>query len=312
MESVDVLCVGQACYDLVFGISRHPDPDEKCAATRFIGCGGGPAANAAVTVSRLGCRAAFAGYLGEDIYGCFHLNELTAEKVRTAGVYRGTSATPLSAILVKPNGARTVVNYRDPAVMPPENAAALLTYYRPKVILFDGHQPHLSSIFMDDAVRRRIPTVLDAGSVHAGTRALVNVVDYVVASEKFARDFTGQAEVLRAVQQISGYARGVVVTRGEAGLAWQTADGCGTMDAFVVETVDTTGAGDAFHGAFAAGIAQRMEWHALLRFASAVGALTCTRYGARPAIPDKAQVDLFLKQSARYWHGPRIRKVAHK
>lgn len=295
MEPIDVLCVGQATYDLVFAVSRHPGPDEKSVAAFFAGCGGGPAANAAVAAARLGCSAAFAGYLGDDYFGREHVEELVREKVRTDFVYRGGVPTPLSVILVKPDGKRTVVNYKPPAIPAPGGAAALLENCRPRVILLDGHEPHLAPVVMARARRGAIATVLDAGSVHAGTREIVDAVDYVVASEKFSRDFTGELDPERAAQKMMRHAPAVIITRGEAGLVWRTAEGSGQMQAFAVEAVDTTGAGDAFHGAFAAGLSRKMEWSALLRYASAAAALTCTRHGARPAIPDADAVARLLK-----------------
>ncbi|MEW6673855.1 MAG: PfkB family carbohydrate kinase [Thermodesulfobacteriota bacterium] len=299
MGAVDVLCVGQASYDLVFSVDRHPGPDEKSVATLFAGCGGGPAANAAVTVARLGRRAAFAGYLGNDFYGRAHFDELSRENVLTDFVYRGTVPTPLSAILVKPDGKRTVVNYKDAAIPAPAEPETLPADFCPKVILFDGHEPYLAPVFTAHARRAGIPTVLDAGSVHAGTRGLVDQVDYIVAAEKFATDFTGERDVVRAARELTRYAPWVVVTRGEAGIVWQTAGGAGQMDAFAVAAVDTTGAGDVFHGAFAAGLSEKMAWPALLQYASAAGALACTRYGARPAIPHADEVDRFLRSRAQ-------------
>ncbi len=296
MDGIDVLCVGQASYDLVFSVKNHPGPDEKSIASRFTGCGGGPAANAAVTVARLGYRAAFGGYLGNDFYGQAHFEELARENVSTRYVYRGKAATPLSVILVKPDGKRTVVNYRDPAIPPPADAELSVIDLRPGAILFDGHEPHLSQFFMDYARKAGIATILDAGSVHAGTCNLAGQVDYLVASQKFSKDFTGEIEIDRALQKLSRIAPAVVVTLGEDGIAWQRSGDSGKLDAFAVKAVDTTGAGDAFHGAFAAGIAKRMDWPMLLRYASAVGALTCTGFGARPAIPDADTVERFLKQ----------------
>lgn len=295
MLAIDVLCVGQASYDLVFSVARHPGPDEKSTASAFAACGGGPAANAAVAVARLGYRAAFAGYLGGDFYGDIHLQELGREDVRTETVYRGAEPTPLSVILVKPDGRRTVVNYRQAPAHPPARLPARFSP-RPKVILFDGHEPHLSPVLLEYARRERIATVLDAGSVHAGTLAMIGAVDWLVASEKFARDFTGEKDAAAAAERLGRQAPGVVVTLGAGGLVWRTRAGSGRVAAFAVAAVDTTGAGDAFHGAFAAGLAAKMKWPQLLRYASAVGALACTRFGARPAIPTAAEVDRFLKE----------------
>lgn len=110
---IDVLCVGMAANDLVFSVGHHPAADEKVNASALSRSGGGPAANAAVAVSRLGYSAAFAGYLGHDPFGEAHLAELTDQGVITDLISRGTAQSSLSAILVKPDGRRTVVNFRE-------------------------------------------------------------------------------------------------------------------------------------------------------------------------------------------------------
>lgn len=301
MTSVfDVLCVGFACYDLTFSIDRHLGPDEKGRATALTGCGGGLAANAAVTAARLGYRTAFAGYLGNDLYGDAHLAEFHESGVDTSLTLRGAAPTPLSAILVKPDGARTLVNYRED--LPTLGLEAIDPALHPLgAILFDGHQLPLAVPLIQRARALGIPTVLDADSVNDGTTALMGLVEFLVTSERFAQQFTGKEDVAEAAAALSPYAPTVVVTAGARGLAWHSrADsrfgaGAGWFPAFSVEAVDTTGAGDAFHGAFAAGLAAGMGWEALLRYASAVGALCCTKYGARIGIPTGAEVAAFLE-----------------
>lgn len=292
---IDVLCVGHASYDLVFSVEHHPGPDEKSTATIFAGCGGGPAANAAVTVSRLGYQAAFSGYLGNDYYGRMHLQELVDEGVITDFVVRGNLPTPLSVILVKPDGRRSVVNYKG-KLRPIAKAGSDLLKYRPKVMLFDGHEPDLSAALISVARAHQIATVLDAGSVHQGTRELVAQVDYVVASEGFGMDFTGEQDLQKALKKLNKFAPSVVITRGESGLIWKNKEETGRLGAFPVEVVDTTGAGDAFHGAFAAGLATGKSWLELLRYASAVAAMSCTQYGARLAIPEAQEVLRFISE----------------
>jgi sulfofructose kinase len=289
-RSVDVLCVGHASYDLVFAVPHHPGPDEKIFADTLIACGGGPAANAAVTVARLGYRAAFAGYLGRDAYGDLHLAELVQAGVATDLVVRGASPTPVSTVLVKPDGQRALVNYKgDTAHLPAE--AIDFSPLIPSVILFDGHEPHVSA----SLVRRGIPAVLDAGSLHAGTEALLFAVDYLVASEKFARQWLGAEDPERALEVLAERSPTVVITLGERGLIWRRSGESGRLPAFGVDAVDTTGAGDAFHGAFAAALAAGLEWTDVLRYASAAGALCCTRLGARPGIPGRDRVMRFLE-----------------
>jgi sulfofructose kinase len=290
---VDVLCVGHASYDLIFSVPHHPAEDEKIVADSFIGCGGGPAANAAVMVSRLGLKSAFAGYLGLDLYGDMHDQEFAEYDVDTRLIVRGPSPTPLSTILVKPDGKRALINYKGDTQALPANAVDFSSV-KPKVILFDGHEPHLSVPLAERARRDHIPSVLDAGSLHEGTLALMSKVDYLACSEKFALQFAGDVEI--ALTRLSEAAPAVVITLGEKGLLWQRDKEGGAMPAFPVTAIDTTGAGDAFHGAFAAGVALNMEWLELLRYASAAGTLCCTKTGARLGIPSREEHCAWLEQ----------------
>lgn len=292
-RTVDVLCVGHASYDLVFAVPHHPGADEKIFADSLIACGGGPAANAAVTVARLGHRAAFAGYLGNDAYGDLHCAELRREGVATDWIVRGDAPTPVSAVLVKPDGRRALVNYKG-ETRPLPAAAIDFSRLKPEIILFDGHEPNISVPLAGQGV----PTVLDAGSVHAGTEALMFAVDYLVCSEKFALQWLGADDPERAMAAMAERSPAVVITLGERGLLWKRGGESGRMAAFPVAAIDTTGAGDSFHGAFAAALAAGLEWTEILRYASATGALCCTRLGARPGIPEHIELMQFLKNAA--------------
>jgi sulfofructose kinase len=290
---IDVLCVGASTYDLVYSVDRHPQPDEKIRATSFIGCGGGPAANAAITVARLGLQAAFAGYLGTDIFGNAHIEELRQAGVYTSHVTRGAYSSALSVVMVKPDGSRALVNYRNPDSFLAAGSVGLSTVAS-RVILFDGHEPHISPSLARSARQRGIITVLDAGSIHRGTEELAGLVDYLVCSERFGLDFTGETNEEGALEKLSSYAPNLIITVGDRGLVWKNAKGSGRLEAFKVKAVDTTGAGDVFHGALAACLAQEKEWLESLRYASAAGALCCTKIGARLGIPSREEVEEFL------------------
>ena len=293
---LDVLCVGHASFDITMTAAHHPGADEKMLADALQAGGGGPAANAAVQVARLDGDAGFCGYLGNDIFGCAHLDELIAEGVETSLVTRGAHPTPLSQILAKPDGTRSVVNFKadTPWLVGDVVDDSALQHLAPGAVLFDGHEPLLSATVCNWARARGIPTVLDAGSLHRGTRELAGEADYLVASEKFARQWSGSEDIDSALAALREVSSCVVVTCGEGGLYWSQGDASGSLAAFAVEAVDTTGAGDAFHGAFALGLARGMDWQALLRFASAAGALACTRLGARSALADSRTVNALL------------------
>ena len=293
MSPISVLCVGHACYDLVFAVDHHPGPDEKARAHAFVSCGGGTAANAAMTAASLGANVAFAGYLGSDIYGDQHVAELHAAGVDTSFVVRGAQATPISAIFVKPDGARSIVNYTgDTNGL--TAADVDFTAARPRVVLFDGHQPALALAIAAWAQAQGIPTVLDADTVNEGNVELLRRCTLVAASERFAHDFFGVPTPEEGMAALARLSPAVVVTLSERGLIWQRGAETGALPAFAVEAVDSTGAGDTFHGALAAGLAAGMDWLPLLRYASAAGALCCTKHGARLGIPTAAEVAALL------------------
>jgi len=299
---VDLLCLGIACYDLIFSVDRHIGPDEKMKASDLTACGGGIAANAAMAGARLGYSAAFAGYLGRDMYGDKHLDELNAAGVNTELVARGVWPTSLSAIFVKPDGARSLVNYGLGREMPGD-LELTLEHCQPRAVLVDGHYLAAAAPLVALASAAGIPTVLDGDTLHQGSKTLMEMVEFLVVSEHFAREFSGQKDVEEALTQLSHCAPSTIITLGERGLCWRNrADSrfgasFGSYPAFAIAAEDTTGAGDAFHGAFAAGLSGGMAWEELLRFASAVGALCCTRKGARLGIPTGAEVAAFLARN---------------
>lgn len=257
-------------------------------------CGGGPAANAAVAIARLGGKAGFAGYLGKDAFGDAHLREFGAEGIDISGISRGDSPTPLACVTIKPDGQRSIIDYRAAQSVAAEGAASLAKQSA-KVLLLDGHQPLLSAKLLDEARELGIPSLLDAGSVHDGTLMLYNKVDYLITSEKFSREMSGEEDPRVALAALDGAAPFIACTWGEHGVYWQDEEGQHHMPAFDIEAVDTTGAGDAFHGAFALGLAQGLSLQDNLRRASATAALTCLGPGARSALPKRGRVDALVQ-----------------
>jgi sulfofructose kinase len=206
---------------------------------------------------------------------------------------RGSYSSALSVVMVKPDGSRALVNYRKPESFLAADSVDFSSVAA-KVILFDGHEPYLSPPLADSARQKGIITVLDAGSIHAGTMELAGMVDYLVCSERFGLDFTGEESEQKALEKLGTYAPNVIITVGDRGLVWKSRDGSGRLPGYKVRAVDTTGAGDVFHGALAACLAQKKGWLESLKYASAAGALCCTKIGARLGIPAKREVEDFL------------------
>ncbi|ACD84100.1 Sugar kinase, ribokinase family [Methylacidiphilum infernorum V4] len=295
MKQVEVLAVGHSCYDLSFFVEKDPHSDEKTMASDLVLCGGGPAANAAVAVSRLGGSAAFCGYVGCDLFGELIHREFRDEGVDTALLVKKMYPTPVACCLVKPDGQRAVVNYRKRT--PPLSPAEVdFSFYHPQVLLFDGHEPAVSLEFIKFAKARGIVTVLDGGSLHEGTLLLAPQVDYVVASEKFTLELTTKNDPQAAFEEASKVYPRFIVTLGEKGLLWSCRGQKGMMKSLPIIPVDTNGAGDVFHGAFCLGLARGMDWDSLLLFATVSAGLSCTRKGARTSFPKKEELEAKLKE----------------
>jgi sugar/nucleoside kinase (ribokinase family) len=204
-------------------------------------------------------------------------------------------ATPLSFIMVnKQNGSRTVINRTSPhppVLLPPWALSGI----SPRVLLFDGHEIEASLMALETFPQAI--SILDAGSWREGTAALAGKVDYLVASEKFALQACAlphldeekdRQSCIRQLRQ--RYDHGVVVTLGEKGLIADDGPGYYALPVYPAVAVDTTAAGDVFHGAFAYGILRKMPFRETLRFASMTASLSVRKPGGRLSIPRLAEV----------------------
>lgn len=298
---MDILCVGHAAWDISVMLDDYPAENSKGETRTLLECGGGPAANAACLIASWDASCALATTVGADEYADRVLGELVRAKVDVSLVHRSQlDSTPVSVILVNESTAsRTIINRNLRGVSPCRISARPVWPESPKALLFDGHE--LSASLDAMALFPDARTILDGGSVRRGTLELAHRVDHLVVSEKFARQFSGlpdiatderQETAVRALHKLNGHP--VVITLGERGLVYGTDSRVQRMNAFQVESVDTTAAGDLFHGAFAFGILKDMPMDATLRLASAAAALSTTRHGGRTSIPTLTEVETLL------------------
>lgn len=299
----DVLCIGHAAYDISVFIGGFPSENSKGETDQVLESGGGPAANAAYLLSSWGVSCGLAAVLGDDAYG----HKIMAE-FRVVGTdlslteIRPGHSTPVSVILVNlENGSRTLVNRKKPGADLCLNPARL-SKWSPRVLLMDGHELDASMVALE-AFPEAI-SILDAGSLHAGTAALAGRVSYLIASEKFALQAANLPGLGDREQQdhclgrlTERYGNRIVVTLGERGLIAEDQGACCALPAFKTASVDTTAAGDIFHGAFSYAILQQMELWQSLRFASMAAALSVQKRGGRPSIPALDEVKEVLSHA---------------
>lgn len=298
---VDVLCIGHAAYDVTLPLQGYPVENQKYSVDRKIECGGGPAANAAYLLSKWGIPTAYIGVLGDDIYGKKIIEEFieVGTDISMVKIDKAYS-TPYSTILVNvENGSRTIINCS-------EGHGGLRVDFSkmdlsPKVILFDGHE--LEASLQALKAFPNALTILDAGSVRKGTVALAKEVDYLITSERFALSYCKmnrmeeQKDFEKAIFKLKEINKGkVAVTLGERGLIYEEEGRVKQLPAYRVKAVDTTGAGDIFHGAFAYGLVKGFSFIDNLKFSSLTSAISVQTLGGRRSIPS---IEELLKEYNR-------------
>lgn len=298
-----VICLGITTLDRIWPVLDLPSTGGKYRASDYLEVGGGMAANAAVAAARLGADCAYWGRAGDDAAGSTMQQEMAAYGVNTANFRRFAGArSAISAVIVSQDGERMIVNYRgmgipdDPSWLPLEQAK------QADAIHADIRWVEGAAAIFTAARQAGIPTVLDGETAtEAAFATVLPWTDHAIFSEPGLRSFAGpdclhneasRREALTRVRELG--CRVAAVTRGAKGTLWLDEQGFHHLPSFHVEVVDTTGAGDVFHGAYALAIGEGQSVAHAMRFASAVAALKCTRQGGRAGIPTRSEVDAFM------------------
>lgn len=290
-----VACVGLSCRDHAWRVERFPPTASRTAAFGYRTEGGGPAATAAVAAARLGADARLWAIHGDDEDGRANAAELAGYGVDLGGVRAPDAARSfVSAVLVAPDGERSIFPYRGAGLADDPTAHDWRGLDGCGAVLVDARHPKLAAHALAWAEAHGVPRVGDWGDDrHPDLRARV---DHLVAAEEAgalalaARGTPAPSDPLAAAALGLAALRDtptqlVAITLGALGCAWDDGRDIWHQAAPRIDAVDTNGAGDAFHGAYAAAVAAGYEVARALRLASAVAALKCTGEG-RAALPD--------------------------
>lgn len=297
---IRVACVGITVMDRIYYVEGLPTEGGKYVAKRYTEVGGGPAATAAVAAAKLGAQVDFIGRVGDDDTGNSLLAELESLGVDTRYTRRYAGAkSSQSAIMVDAKGERIIVNYPSPDLLPDAGWLSEIDFSQWDVVLADVRWHEGAKLAFTLARRAGVMTVLDGDITPQDISELAALSDHAAFSEPGLARLTGINDTTRALQQAQMLTNGhVYVTRGGEGCDWITNGALRHQPAFSVEVVDTTGAGDVFHGALAFSLACGQATDEAVRFSSGVAALKCTRPGGRAGIPDCAQTHAFLSRVA--------------
>lgn len=277
------------------------------------------AANAAVAAARLGAAVEFWGRAGNDRAGESMHVALAEEGIDVAHfrLFDG-AASSVSCVLVEPNGERTIVNFRGASLPAATAWLPLEKIVEAQAVLADPRWPEGALALFGAARQGGVPTVLDGDVADAQVfDGLLPLTDYAIFSAPGLDGYVASISTaghhgdtgVRADETRSQQGKDIhtqlafarsrgcrlaAVTLGARGLAWLDDDGYHHIDAFAVDSVDTTGAGDIFHGAFTYAIACQLDLRDAFVFASAVAACKCLSAGSRTGAPGLEDALQFL------------------
>lgn len=299
---LDVVGLGFSSIDVVGLAPSLPELDRGVELTDITRQGGGPVAQAMVTLSRLGASVGFVGRLADDEAGVAMRDQLAAEGVDLAQlqIEPGSRSAQCLILVHEPTGKRSMCCFTGTTgpIRPDLVDVDYLTSGR--LLHLDGIAPEAALWAARQATARGVTVCLDAGGPSEHLVPLLETVDVLIAAEAFAAAQLHGAEIEDAATELLGSGPSlVVITCGERGAYTRTADEAFWTPAFAVEVVDTTGAGDVFHGGYLFGLLQGWDARATAEFASATAALKCTALGGRAGIPDLATVHSFLEERGR-------------
>jgi fructokinase len=316
----DVVALGELLIDFT------PAGTTATGNPRFAANPGGAPANVLAALAKLGKQCAFVGMVGADRFGLFLQQTLRQNGIAVTGLkFSQTIPTTLAFVHLDPGGDRSFCFYRNPG------ADLMLT---PEDVDYDlinqARIFHFGSLSMTDEPSRsatlnaakiakknglvisydpnyRPPLWPGPGPAVTGMKTGLELADIVKVSETELELLTGTDDPAKGSALLAAMGVGVVlVTLGAQGCYYRYPGGSGAMPAFAVDTIDTTGAGDAFLGGilyWLSGLTlneiyrlKQAEFEKIVRFATAVGSLTTTKKGAIPALPDLETIKHLLEE----------------
>ncbi len=296
----EVVGLGMCTVDKLITVPHIPKANETVLMYDYAEDFGGPAATALFTLAKLGVPTAFVGAIGDDEFGKGIRKDLDRVNVDVSPIQVVPGRrSAFSAILIdSESGKRSIIfnpgcSFDVVADKLPRELIAKASFLH-----LDGSSIEAASEAAAIARSAGVRVSLDAGAMMPGIDDLIRLCDVVVTSQAFAEQFIGNDQKERALRSLAAMGPSIVgTTLGEQGAICLVNHEMVRQPAFEVSVVDTTGAGDSYHGAFVYGLLQGWDIPRVMAFASAVAAMDCTLVGGRAGLPTRAEVDAFLESA---------------
>ncbi len=285
----DVVGLGANAADVLLVVPHHPRAGEKVRFRSLTREGGGQTATALVALARLGYRTLYLGGIGDDPEGRRSIAQLDVEGVDTSAVrVRPGGLSQQAYILVdERSGERTILWGRSEGMILGPEEITRRQVLQGRLLHTDAQQPRTAARAARWAREGDTPVLADLERVRPGLEAFLPHVDLLIAGSDFPERATGSGDLDSALPALAERTGGglVMVTRGAEGVAALVEGRVRRFPAYAVDAVDTTGAGDVFHGAFAAACLRGVDLEEAIDLAQAAAAMKCLAMGGRAAIP---------------------------
>jgi len=306
MPEFDVVGVGLNATDTLLIVPHFPAYAGKVPFEEEHLSPGGQVASALVACARLGLRTKYIGSVGDDLRGRVQIESLQGTGINLDDLKVRAGCANQSAYIVidRSTGERTVLWRRDDClkIRPEEITEEMIVCGR--MLHIDGHDTPAVGRAAEIARSHGIPVTIDVDTMYPGFDRVLPNVDYLVSSSEFPAAWTGETDPFRALQMIQeryGMKVAAMTLGAHGALALENGRFC-YAPAFVVNCVDTTGAGDVFHGGFCYAVLQGMPMREALDFSNAMAALNCTALGARGGIRGLEEVRALMARGERRSH----------
>jgi len=301
-KAMDVVGVGINATDTIIRLPHFPALDSKVEIISSEMMPGGQVASAMVACRRWGLRVRYVGKIGEDAAAQLQVEEMEDAGVEARWITAPGCESQSSYILVdESSGERTVLWKRDSRIALRPGDLKREWIWDARILLLDGHDTEASATAARWAKQEKLEVVGDFDNRYPGVEAVLEFTDFPITSKDFPERLTGERDLLKSLPAIFRHFkfRLIAATLGRLGvLAW---DGARFLlcPGFRVDAVDTTGAGDIFHGAFVYGLAHKKPAEEILEFACAAAALNCMAAGARGNIAPLTEIEKLRRTGSR-------------
>lgn len=291
-----ILVTGVVAMDFVFFVDEMPRHTEKYKTAHASIQGGGGGGNAASAIVRLGGESRLVGRIGDDPVGVMIAGGLEGEDVDCRYLRRFPGArSSFASIYIDRHGERQVMSFRDAAMPAHTNWLAETVAGNFDAVLADTRWPAGAAFLLKAAERRGRPGIIDVEAPVKDAIEAMLAASHAAFSSQGLRDWSGHDDLERGLAEFSRLSgRFACVTDGEAGTLWRRGEAHGHVPSFAIKAVDTLGAGDVWHGAFALMLGEGSDEIDAIRFANAAAALKCRSPGGRMACPDRAEIMALL------------------